>query len=84
MWRKYRMVKSGMTSSQVYAVVPSTGRFRAVDGREVESWLFAPQGDSGDMVGMTVVFGIGGRVEEVDRFREHGHDCSMPEPVLVK
>jgi hypothetical protein len=73
MWRKYHLVKSGMTPSQVYAVVPTTGRVRAFDGREVESWGFAPHGVYGDRVCMTVVFGKGGRVEEVERWREHGY-----------
>jgi len=74
MWRQYGMVKRGMTQSEVYAIVPSTGRFRIADGREMESWCFAPHAIVGDHAHLSVIYGTNGRVDSASRYREDGHD----------
>jgi hypothetical protein len=72
-WQKYRMVKPGMTCSQVYAIEPAPdGTFRTIDGKQMASWSFGTVVGAGDHAGMTVLFGKDGRVERVDRSIGHG------------
>lgn len=84
MWHKYLTVKPGMNRSQVHAVLPSTGLILLEDGREMESWHFAPEGFLRDKASMTVIFGLDGRVETVHRRRDHGHNCPLPHVLPAK
>ncbi len=69
-WQKYCRVKKGMTYSQVYGILPSSGRYPAGHSQQAESWH---QGNMyEDNVSMAVIYGANGRVMQVDRRIQHG------------
>lgn len=73
-WQKYRMVKEGMTSAQVFAIEPSPEMtFRTVNGNQMASWSYGTPFGNDDYASMDVVFGKDGRVERVDRTIGRGH-----------
>jgi len=60
-----------MTYSQVYAILPSTGRFQAGYSPEMETWFLAGNIEQ-DHVMMTVEYGEDRRVMHIDRSIDHG------------
>jgi hypothetical protein len=82
-WQKFCMIKEGMTHSQVYAILPSTGRFGAADGLEQESWKSEGNVEQ-DCAMMTLLYGEDGRVIRIDRGIEHGIHVSMPTLIETK
>ena len=71
-----------MTYSQVYAILPSAGRFPGYGKEELESWLLGCQNIGQDHVMMTVVY-KDGRVIHVDRSIQHGINPGVP-PTPIK
>src|SRR5665213_1833288 len=69
-WQKCCQIKEGMTYSQVYAILPSTGRFQAGYSPEMESWWLAGNIEE-DHVNMTVEYGDDKRVMKIIRGIEH-------------
>ena len=82
-WQKYCKIKEGMTHSQVYAILPSTGRFGAADGLEQETWKSEGNVEQ-DFASMTLLYGKDGRVIQIDRGIEHGIHISPQIPVETK
>jgi hypothetical protein len=76
-WQKCLKVKDGMTYSQVYAILPSTGRYKIRNGPEMEDWWLGG-GTAQDHVLMSVEYGPDGRVIQIDRAIEHGMPIAMP------
>jgi outer membrane protein assembly factor BamE (lipoprotein component of BamABCDE complex) len=71
MWHKYRLVKPGMTASEVYAIEPTPSvTFPPPEGTQVASWFLGPVWQ--DHVEMAVYFGEDGRVEHIYRYIKHG------------
>lgn len=81
-WQKYRMVKPGMTSSEVFSIEPPPeGTARTVAGNQMASWSYGSPLADEDYAYMDVVFGQDGRVVRVHREHGHGHaphDLAMP------
>ncbi len=82
-WQKCCKVKEGMTYSQVYAILPPTGRFPGYGSEEMEDWLLGCSNIGQDHVMMHVVYGKNGRVIHIDRSIDHGIPIA-PEPTLIK
>ena len=73
MLQKYDMVKSGMTRSEVFAIVPAPDiAIGTGDGKQVVSWHYGSAFANEDYVLLTVLFGKDGRVEHVDIETGHG------------
>ena len=82
-WQKCCKVKKGMTYSEVYAILPSAGRFKIHDSHELETWFIVFENIGKDHVLMTVEYGADGRVLKIDRQIEHGIAIAPP-PTLIK
>jgi outer membrane protein assembly factor BamE (lipoprotein component of BamABCDE complex) len=70
---KYRMIKQGMTRSQVYAILPQQDIFFRPRA-ETEVWHFSTaKGDIMTNFTLEVTFGADGRVQKVTRDIEDMH-----------
>jgi hypothetical protein len=83
-WQKCCRVQKGMTYSQVYAILPSTGRMKIHDSHELESWFIVFENVGKDHVLMTVEYGADGRVVNIDRNIEHGIKIAIPHVEKVR
>jgi hypothetical protein len=81
-WQKFCKIKEGMTYSQVYAIVPSTGRFGAAEGLEQETWMSEGNTEQDHAI-MNLLYGKDGRVMQIDRSIEHGEHIA-PQPTLIE
>ena len=73
-WKKYLMVKEGMTASEVYAIEPpSVMTIGTGDGNQMSCWQYGRPFANQDYVVMDVVFGKDNQVKSVDRELRHGH-----------
>jgi len=71
-----------MTCSQVYAILPSTGRFQAGNSPEMETWMLGGNVTQ-DYVTMTVEY-QDGRVMHIDRIMGHGTPITTPTEIELK
>ena len=78
-WQKCCRIKKGMTYAEVYAILPSAGRFKIHDSHELETWFIVFENIGKDHVLMTVEYGADGRVVDIiDRNIEHGINPCVP------
>jgi hypothetical protein len=78
-WQKCCRIKKGMTYAEVYAILPSAGRFKIHDSHELETWFIVFENIGKDHVLMTVEYGADGRVVDIiDRSMEHGINPCVP------
>lgn len=80
-WQTCCKVKEGMSQAEVYAILPSAGRFKIHDSHEVECWFIVFENVGKDHLLMTVEYGADGRVIHIDRNIEHGINPGVPGPI---
>jgi hypothetical protein len=80
-WQKCCKVQKGMTYTEVYAILPSAGRFKIHDSHELETWFIVFENIGKDHVSMTVEYGADGRVVDIERSMEHGINPGVPGPI---
>src|ERR1035441_2328016 len=80
-WQKCCKVRKGMTYAEVYAILPSAGRFKIHDSHELETWFIVFENIGKDHVLMTVEYGEDGRIVDIERNIEHGINPGVPGPI---
>jgi len=80
-WQKCCKVQKGMTTAEVYAILPSAGRFKIHDSHELETWFIVFENVGNDHVLMTVEYGADGRIVDIQRSIEHGINPGVPGPI---
>jgi hypothetical protein len=82
-WQKCCKIKKGMTYAQVYAIVPSSGRFQAGYSPEMETWILGAKNVTEDSVMMHIDY-QDGRVMDIQRSIEHGTPVTVPQVIETR